>query len=190
MERIVIKAKNRDLKTKSAKLRASGFVPAVIYNHGKTDHIEVLSDDIRKLFVHGISESQLYDLDIDGKTETAFVKDFQMHPVTEQVLHIDFYRVTFGEKIKTHIPIHLEGKPAGLIAGGVLETFLHEVEIETFPRYLTPALNMDISHLQIGEAIHTDDLPLPPDTKILIEGNPIVCHIAKPAKLEVTEETA
>lgn len=189
MERLQLKVSARQAEVNPKTLRASGYTPAVLYNHGNTDHIQVANQDIRKIFAHGVSESTLIDLDIDGKTETAFVKDFQMHPLTEEILHMDFYRVTFGEKIKTHIPIHLTGKSAGEKEGGILEVFLHDVEIETFPRHLVPALEVDISNLQLGDSIHVSDLPLPPDTKVLMEGNPAICHIAKAAKMQETADT-
>lgn len=184
MERLKLKASNRKQGEKASVLRRSGLIPAVIYNHGNTNHIQVSSRDVRHLFAHGVSESVLIDLDVDGKNETVFVKDYAKHPVSEDVLHLDFYRITFGEKIKTHIQIHLIGKAAGVREGGVMEQFLHEVEIEIFPKDLMPAIEVDVNDMKIGDTIHTDDLKLPAGARILTEGNPAVCHITRSAKLE------
>ena len=65
--------------------------------------------------------------------------------------------------------------------------FLHEVEIEIFPKHLIPSLAVDISHLKIGDAVHVNDLKLPPESRILNEGNPIICHVSVPAKLKSEE---
>lgn len=188
MERLKLKATKRNEKEKAARLRRQGYIPAVIYNHGKTDHIQVLGRDVRHLFAHGVNESVLIDLDLDGKQEVVFVKDYAIHPVTEEVLHLDFYRVTFGEKIRTHVAIHLVGKAAGVKEGGVMEQFLHEVVIEIYPKDLMPALEIDVSHMKIGDILHISDIKLPEGAKILMEGNPAICHVTRTAKAESEEK--
>ena len=184
METFTITANKREGKTKASQLRKEGVIPALIYNHGTTDQLQVQSSDLRKLFAHGVSESTLIDVKWDGKSETAFIKDYQIHPVTDDFLHVDFYRITAGEKIKTKIPIQLEGKANGVKEGGVLEVFLHDIEIEIFPRFLVPALTVDISNLEIGDNIHIDDIKLPEESQVLVDGNPIVCQVSSSAKLD------
>ena len=183
-ERFTITAEKRE-KKKVKKVREAGFVPALLYNHGQTDEIQVNSADLSRLFDHGVTEATLIDIKIGKKeNQTAFIKSYQIHPVTESILHVDFFRITFGEKVRTHIPIEFTGKPIGVKEGGVLEAFLHDVEIEIFPKYLTSALEVDISHLKIGDSIHMEDVEIPPESKILMDGNPIVCQISTSAKLE------
>ncbi|MDH5716881.1 MAG: 50S ribosomal protein L25 [Spirochaetia bacterium] len=191
MENLLMKAQVRDKKLKAGKLRKKEIIPAVIYNHGKSDSIQIENAEIKKLFAHGVSESTLIDIEWDGKKETAFIKEYQVHPITGNVEHIDFFRITYGEKIKTRIPIELKGKPIGVREGGVLETFLHEIEVETFPRYLVPFIEVDISGLKIGDSIHVDAVTLPPESKCLNEGNPIICNVSISAKAkgEELEET-
>lgn len=188
MEKIQLVVKNRDKNEKASVLRKNGFIPGVIYNHGKSDSIKIADKDIQYLFSHGITESTLIEVDREGEKETAFVKDYQKHPVREDVLHLDLYRVTFGEKIKTALKIHLTGKAEGVKQGGILENFLHEVEIEALPKNLVPAIEVDISALNIGESLHVEDLPLPEDSRILTEGNPIVCTVVPPIKAAETQE--
>lgn len=187
---VKIKALDREKGIKAATLRKEGKIPALIYNHGQTKEITVEKKDVHSVFSKGVSESTLIEMDIGGTNETVFVKDFQVHPVSEEILHVDFYRITYGEKVKTHIPLRLVGKPAGVIEGGVLETFLHDIEVEILPKDLMPHLDVDVSALHIGDALHVEDLKLPGETKILTEGNPIICHVSKTAKLaaEKTEE--
>lgn len=184
MEKATLKAQKRDGKVSGKNLLRSGIIPAVIYNHGKSENIQVFEKDTRKLFAHGISESRLIDLDIEGKIEQVFVKDYQLHPVSEALQHLDFYRVSQDEKLRTRIAIHIEGKAEGVKAGGVLEVFLTEVPYETYPRYLTDFLTIDVSHLNIGDSIHASDVKLPPDSRILMDPQTVICHVTHAAKEE------
>lgn len=178
MEKVQLLVKGRDKEEKASSLRGQGFIPAVLYNHGKTDSIKVVKKDLKNLFSSGVTESTLIEVDFDGKKETAFVKDYQLHPVSEEILHLDLYRVTFGEKIKTSIQINFVGMPQGVKEGGILETFLHEVEVETLPQHLVPSVDLDISALHVGDALFLEDLSLSSEIEILVEGNPILCSVA------------
>ena len=189
MEELIIKAEPRDTKITSKNLRKKGVVPAVIYNHGKTDQLQISVEEIKTIFSHGVSESQLYDVEWGGKKERAFIKDYQMHPLTNQVVHLDFYRITYGEKVKTHIPLHLVGKSVGEKEGGVMEIFLHDIELEILPKHLVAQIEVDISGLNLGDALHVEDLTLPESAKILVEGNPVICNVAIPrAKVAASDE--
>lgn len=190
MEKVTLKAQKRDGKVGGKNLLRAGIIPAVIYNHGKSESIQVNEKDTRKLFAHGISESRLIDLDIDGKIEQVFVKDYQSHPVNEMLQHLDFYRVSQDEKLRTRIAIHIEGKAQGVKDGGIMEVFLTEVPYETFPKYLAEFLTIDISHLQIGDSLHVSDVKLPPDSKILMDPQTVICHVTHQAKEEVVAPVA
>lgn len=190
MQEIIIQAEKRGPEDKTSKLRKEGKIPAVIYNHGNTDLLKVNEKTIQKMFSTGVSESQLLDIEVDGKKEKSFIKDYQADPVSGRIIHVDFFRITFGEKIKTHIPIHLEGKSIGEKEGGVLEMFLHSIELEILPKDLMPNITVDISNLKMSEGLHVNDLPLPESARIIVEGNPIICHISMPAKAKTQEEEA
>lgn len=183
MPELVITAEPRDIKEKASKLRQMGWIPSIISSHGETTHLKVKEKDLHDLFAHGVSESLLFDIEYSGKKETAFIKDYQIHPATDNILHVDFFRITYGEKIRTNIPFEFVGKPVGVKEGGVLEFFLHDIEIETLPRYLKPHLDIDITNLKIGDALHLNDIELPEETKVLVEGNPIICQVSQPAKM-------
>lgn len=184
MEKATLKAQKRDGKIGGKNLLRAGIIPAVIYNHGKSESIQVFEKDTRKLFAHGISESRLIDLDVDGKIEQVFVKDYQTHPVNEMLQHLDFYRVSQDEKLRTRIAVHVEGKAEGVKNGGVLEVFLTEVPYETYPRFLTDFLAIDISHLNLGDSIHVSDVKLPQDSRILMDPQTVICHVTHAAKEE------
>ncbi|MBV6492230.1 MAG: 50S ribosomal protein L25 [Turneriella sp.] len=184
MEKATLKATKRDGKIGGKNLLRSGIIPAVIYNHGKSENIQVFEKETRKLFAHGISESRLIDLNIDGKVEQVFVKQYQSHPVSDVLQHLDFYRVSQDEKVRTRIAIRLEGKAQGVKDGGILEVFLTEVPYETYPKHLTEALVIDISNLAIGASFHVADVQLPPDSKILMDPQTVICNVTHQAKEE------
>ena len=184
MNQLVIDGEKREIVTKGNNLRKSGIVPAVLYSHGKTEHIQVQAKMINKRFSQGVSESTIFTLKIDGQEQPAFIKDFQRHPVSEDIMHVDFFKVTFGEKIRTHINIELQGKPVGVKEGGALETFLHEIDIEAFPKDLQSVISVDISHLKIGEALHVKDLPIPETFKVYTDLNATVCNVSFTASFE------
>ena len=190
MEELIIKAQPRDTKLTGKNLRKQGIVPAVIYNHGKTDQLQITEEEIKTIFSHGVSESQLYDVEWGDKKERAFIKDYQVHPLTSKVVHVDFYRITYGEKVKTNIPVHLTGKSLGEKEGGILEIFLHDIELEILPRDLVKQIDVDISHLKIDDVLHVNDLTLPESAKVLVEGNPVVCSVSIPRAKAATTETA
>ncbi|MDH4261719.1 MAG: 50S ribosomal protein L25 [Spirochaetia bacterium] len=190
MKEIIIEAQKREVNEKPSAIRRQGMIPAVIYNHGNTQLLKVNEKNIQKIFSSGVSESTLLDIEVGGKKEKSFIKDYQVDPVSNRILHMDFFRITAGEKIKTHIPIHLEGKSIGEKEGGILEVFLHDVEVEILPKDLVAAINVDISEIKIGGGIHVNDLVLPPSGRVLVEGNPIVFHIALPAKVKSEDETS
>jgi len=190
MEQIIVKAERRDESKSGSHYRKEGFIPAVIYNHGKTEHIKINTKEMKKKLAAGVSESVLYDIEIDGKSDKAFIKDYQTHPLSGEILHLDFFRITFGEKVKTHIPVHLTGKSIGEKEGGILEIFMHDIELELLPKDLVPSINIDISHLKLGEGIHLKDVKLPESAHLLTDENPVLCHISVPAKPKAAEEDA
>ena len=178
---------NKRSAEKAKLIRKRGFVPAVLYSHGVTSQIEIEKKTVLSLFRHGISESTLLDLKLGNEISTVFIKDYEVDPVTSELLHLDFFKVTFGEKIRTHIPIVLVGKPIGVKQGGVLETFLSDIEVEILPRNLVPSISVDISELNIGDALHIGDLQLPESAKVFLTNDVSICHISVSAKLESQE---
>ena len=170
------------------RLRVEGFIPGVVYSHGKTDVIKVKEKEFSDLFKGHISESVIFNLHIDGKAESdlmAFVKDFQSDPVTGRILHLDLFKVTKGEKIKTHVPVELTGTPAGTKLGGILEHGEREILIYCVPGKLPEKVTVDVSGLGIGDSIHVSDIKLDDEIEILTSANSLIAAVEK---LKVVEE--
>jgi len=110
-------------KNSNNRLREKGMIPVVMYSHGTSEMLQVNKREFGSVFGKRISESVIVDLDVTGKEKChVFVKDFQCDPVTDEVIHLDFYKITAGEKIKTTVPVEFKGNPIGVRAsGGVFE---------------------------------------------------------------------
>jgi large subunit ribosomal protein L25 len=178
-------------KNESNRLRAKGFVPAVLYSHGNTETVNVPVKAFTSIFKGHISESVLLDLNIANKPEDAkhqaFVKDYTVDPVTNEIMHIDFYKVTAGEKIRTVVKIEIEGTPKGVKEGGVLEIHERELEIECLPKDLPEHVVINVSDLGINDSIHVSDIKIGESVKFLGSIERAIASVVIP---QVKEEVA
>jgi large subunit ribosomal protein L25 len=164
-----------------------GYIPAVVYSHGKSDVIKIKEKEFSLLFKGRISESVIFDLHIQGKSEgdlMAYVKDYQAHPVTGRILHLDLFKVTKGEKIKTHVPVELIGTPIGIKQGGILEHGERELYVFCAPAFLPEKITVDIAQLGVGESVHVSDIKLSDEIEILTSGNSLVASVERPRTAE------
>jgi len=187
---ITAQARNITGKNNCNRLRNDGFIPAVVYSHGKSEAIKIQEKEFLNIFKGHISESVIFDLHIAGESDLmAYVKDFQKHPVTGRVLHLDIFKVTKSEKIKTHVPIELVGTPAGIKLGGILKQVERELMIQCLPGNLPEKVTIDISQMVTGDTIHVSDIAHSSDYEILTTANNVVVAVERP-KLVVEEEAA
>jgi large subunit ribosomal protein L25 len=197
MQEKVLNVELRTEKGKNAnkRLRDSGFIPGVLYSHGESESIKIDKKDFFSLFHGHISESVIFDLNYMDNTDLkqmAFVKDYHVDPVSDEVLHVDFFKVTAGEKIQTNVPIEITGTPVGIKMGGLLEVSEREIEIECLPKNLPSEIVVDVSKLDIGDSIHLRDLEIPEEVTLLggIDAVIAAVHMPKVAKIEEEEEVA
>ncbi|MCD6396659.1 MAG: 50S ribosomal protein L25 [Spirochaetaceae bacterium] len=153
-------------KGPAARLRREGKIPAVIYGHNKPVHISVGEKEFDSKF-HTISENTLITIIVDDKEYEVLVKDSQENMMMGKITHIDFFEVERGKTLKTRIPVYLIGTSVGVKEGGMLEQHLHEIDIECLPKDIPEKIEVDISNLKLGEAIHVSALELSEDVKIL-----------------------
>jgi len=185
-------ARDNTGKNNCNRMRDEGFIPAIVYSHGKSEVIKIQEKEFTNLFKGHISESVIFDLHIAGEQDKmAFVKDFQRHPITGKVLHLDLFKVTKSEKIKTHVPVELVGTPAGLKLGGILKFNEREVMIQCLPGDLPEKITIDVSQMVVGDAIHVRDIVHGPEFEIMTLGTNVVVAVEKPkAVVEEVEAAA
>ncbi len=154
----------------SRRMRREGRVPAVLYGDGKpAESISVEARVLRRFLGDDRVYSSVITLEIDGRRESALIRDLQMHPYKDEVLHMDFLRVHKGEMVTLHVPVHLlnESISSGLKAGGILHRALVEVEVQAPVGKLPEAIEVDIGNLQIGESRHLSQVSIPSGTVLV-----------------------
>ena len=172
------------------KIKAAGFVPAVIYGaKDAAQNLQIVERELSQLLGHATSESVLVEVNIkDGGTRTALISEVQHHPVSGAILHVDLHAISMDELLTVEVNIETVGEPAGVTTGGgVLEVTLRTVEIECLPGDLPEAITVDVSNLQIGDSIHVSNLVLPKGVTVLNDAELTVAHVAPPT---VEEEPA
>lgn len=177
------------------RLRREGLVPAVLYTHGEAaTGLKLNHHRFEQMLRQHASESLLVDLDFgQGQTRKALVKEIQRHPLGGNVLHVDFQEVSMTEKIRFAMPVELVGTPEGVKIGGVIESLIHEIEVECLPADLLEKLAVDVSGMQIGDHLLVSQLQLDPERySILTPGHIAVAIVETPrvAEEESTEEGA
>lgn len=167
-------------------------MPAVIYGRqAQPQNLEVKNKDLENLIHHSASENVLVDLAVpnDARPQRlALVQAIQHHPLTQHVLHLDLHEVLETEKVTVKVPVEAVGEAAGVKAGGVLEHVLFKLRVRSLPKDLPETLVVDVSHLEIGKAIHIGDIMPPPGCEIL--GDKHISVLAVAAPLTEEEEKA
>ena len=167
------------------KLRAAGRVPATIYGRQtKPQNVEVSTKEISDLIHHHVSENLLVDLSIENDAKAkrlALVQEIQHHPVDGKVLHVDFHEVAENEKVTVHVPVETVGEAAGVKnGGGVLEHVMFKLKVRCLPKDLPEQINIDVSALEIGKAIHIGEITPPAGVEIIGDKNLSVVAVAAP----------
>lgn len=147
------------------KLKTTGVVPAVIYGaKDKAEPLQISKRDIGTILSHASGENILVELEIEGRgNRLALVQEVQHAPIGGDVLHVDFHAVSMDETIEAEVPLEPSGTANGVKNfGGLLEQSLRALAIECLPRDLPDVISVNVSALNIGDAIHVRDIPLPP----------------------------
>jgi large subunit ribosomal protein L25 len=180
MEAIKLALKKRDASVKAKKLRAQSLVPAVIYGHGtKNKNVAADHNSFHKAF-KAAGESTLLDLEIEGEgTVKALVKDWQVDPLSNRYIHVDFYQVNLKEKLKTEIALNFVGEsPAVKEQGGSLVKTLDSVLVECLPTDLVGHIDVDVTTLKsFDDMILVKDLKVPAGIEILENADEVVAKI-------------
>jgi large subunit ribosomal protein L25 len=181
-------------RRKGAKqLRASARVPAVIYGRQvQPQNLEVKQKEIEDLLHHAASETILVDLAIadeaNGK-RLVLIQEIQHHPLSGSVLHVDFHQVAEDEKVTVTLAVEAVGEAVGVkVGGGVLEHVLFKIKVRGLPKDLPEVITVDVSQLDIGQAVHLSEIPLPAGVEAL--GDPAIPVMAVAAPLTEAQEAA
>ena len=169
------------------RIRRAGNVPAVVYGHGQeANAITLTAADAEAVFGH----AGLVELNVsDGTKKMTIVKSVQHHPINPGIVHIDFQEVKMDEMIQSLVPVVTVGEPAGTKQGGQLEQVMMEIHVESLPANMPEEIVVDVSALEMDQAIHVKDVVMPEGVKAVSEADLIVCHVRAP-KQEAEPEAA
>jgi large subunit ribosomal protein L25 len=175
------------------KLRTAGRIPATIYGRqAKPQNLEVISKEMENLIHHAVSENLLVDLAVKDDTRPkrlALVQEVQHHPLSGNILHVDFHEVAENEKVTVQVPVETTGEAVGVkTGGGVLEHVLFKIKARALPKDLPELITVDVSNLNIGQAIHIGEIQAPPGVELIGNKNAPVIAVAAPRTEE--EEAA
>ena len=179
-------------KNEARRVRAAGKIPAVVY--GDKSEAAVISVDPKTLLRILHSESgvnTLISLKFEGEGDTrVLVRDYQVDPVTQKPLHVDFYRIAMDKVLRVTVPVLLKGEPKGVKAqGGILDFVNRDIEVECLPADIPEHIDLDVSDLLINQGIRVRDLPENDKWKAITDADTMIVHVVTP-RAEVVEEPA
>ncbi len=152
-------------KGASRRLRRTGRVPAILYGAGQEP--ENISLDHNKIS-HDLSNEAFYShiltVNLSGKKQKVILRDMQRHPAKPVIMHVDFLRVSDDQEIHMHVPLHFIGEdvcPGVKLEGGQISHQLIEVEVTCLPKNIPEFIEVDLSELTLGDAVHLTELKLP-----------------------------
>lgn len=176
MQHIEISAKTRTEFGKKASIavRATSAVPCVIYGDGETLHFSVEKTDLKQLIY--TPQSYIVVFDIEGKKENAVMREVQYHPVTDEPLHIDFFRVTKGKTITIDLPVRLYGNSDGVKQGGKLALAKRKLRVSGLEEHLPDSVDVDVTELGLGKSIFVSDIKVD-NLNILTPATTAVCAV-------------
>ncbi len=191
MQRLELEVSVRESKGRSSarKIRAQGSVPGILYGSG----VEALPLTIDGRSLERVLRTGFNTLlDLKGpkqvKGKLALVKEIQRDPVSQRLLHCDVYAVDANKKLTVSVPFHFEGRPVGVEQqGGIFDTPSMEIEVTCMPFSIPDKISVDVSKLEIGDAIHLRDLTLPEGVEPLADGALTLAHVSAPRVEEVAE---
>ncbi|MCR4324690.1 MAG: 50S ribosomal protein L25 [Candidatus Curtissbacteria bacterium] len=194
MEQIPLSAQPRTVLGKKVKtLRKEGVIPAHVFGHKiETIHVQVNAEDFKKVFEKA-GETGIIDLSIDKDKRPVMVRAIQVHPMTDDPLHIDFYQVNLTEKVNVNVPLEIVGEaPAEEKKVGLLLTPVSEIEVEALPTDIPENLEVDVSRLAaIGDEIKIKDLPIDRDkVEVMSDEELVVAQIGELVTKEMEEVEA
>ena len=173
--------RNRSGSGALKQMRREGLVPAVIYGAGaENENVKVDAKVFSDLLHHSASESILVNLDIEGKTRLALIQDVQHNSLTNDIVHVDFLAVNENESITAVIPVEAVGTAVGVKEGGILDVQLHDLEIHCLPKDLPEIIEVDVSGLKLGEALHIGEVKFPDGVTPSLNAEVVLAIVSEP----------
>lgn len=188
---VTLSAADRTTTGKGAarRLRNTGMTPAVLYDRqAQSRMLAVVSKELKNVLLSETGAHTLLKLKIDAEEKVVMLKDHQVDPVKRTLLHADFYEVDLTRAVHTEVPLVLVGKPAGLEKGGLLQQIRRELTISAMATDLPSQIVVDVTHLDLGDSLHVEDVQPPTGVEIVFDVNFTLATVAVPKGAKAEEE--
>jgi large subunit ribosomal protein L25 len=188
MQELVLEVENREVtnKQKLKTLKREGRIPAILY--GAKEKAVALSVDGKK-FEKALATEQssnlLVNLKFGSESKTAIVKEIQRDIISQKPIHIDFQSISLKDKIEVSVHLHISGEAPGVkLGGGILEHIIRDVRVSCLPTDIPKSINVDVSKMEINQALYIKDLPKIEGVEILNDADTMIINIVAPTVLE------
>lgn len=192
MEILTVKGEKRaNAGTKFARAdRKAGLIPCVVYGSKGNTHFTTIKKEVKSLVY--TPDFKLAEVEIDGAKKKCILKDIQFHPVTDEIMHIDFLELTDGHSVKVELPVRFKGVSPGVKEGGTLMQNMRRVKVKVTPEHLVDELILDVSKLELGSAIRVRDIQPVEGVEVMSAGaTPVaVVEVPRALKSETAAEAA
>jgi large subunit ribosomal protein L25 len=195
-----LEAKKRDGrgKNEARRLRVSGRIPAVVYGARKDGQapegvpVAVDPKEVLRILHSESGANTLINLKLEGGVESrVMVRDYQLDPITHQLLHADFYQLAMDKEIVVSIPVAVKGEAAGVKQqGGLLDFVTREIEVRCLPTDIPEHIDVDVTELMLHQSIRVKDIPTSPKWKAVTDGETMLVHVVMPKAEESAATTA
>jgi len=188
-------ARNTEGRGASRRMRRTGKAPGIVYGgKGEPTPIELDHNALVHALRNEAFHASILSMKLDGSATKVLLRDVQMHPFRNEVLHVDFQRIDENRKIHMKVPLHFvnaELSPAVKMGGAIVSHVLNEVDVACLPKHLPEFIDVDLANLEIGHSVKVSDLKLPEGLTAVTHGkDPVVATAVVPKAIVETEETA
>lgn len=186
-----IKAEKREVfgKNASRRLRKEGIVPVILYGSNEANvPLALEKEALLKILRSETGENTVFEVSFNSETRNAMIKDLQLDPVSDEIMHADLIQIAMDKVVKVSVPVVTVGDAVGVkTEGGFVDFITREVEIECLPQDIPEHIEIDISHLHLRQAFKIGDVDVPEGIKLISDPDSILVHIELPAKEEEIE---
>lgn len=167
--------------------RREGLIPGIVYGPEiEPFQVAVTESDLRTAVRAAVGTTSIFNLSVDGQETKVLLRELQRDPVTSHVVHVDFHAISMNKPIHLRYPIHFVGMPVGVKAGGIQQIIMRELEILCLPTNIPDKIEVDVTPLEIGEAVHVRDIDLG-DVEIVSDPQRAVVVISAPTVIKSVE---
>jgi large subunit ribosomal protein L25 len=188
MMNIVVKSEKREGlgSNASRRLRAQGFVPAVLYGESmESQPLVVSKKDIIQILRLETGENTIFKVAFEAEQYDAMIKELQIDPATDELLHADLIRISMDKPVRVAVPVVHRGEPVGVkTEGGFIDFVTREVEVECLPRDIPENLSIDITELHVNQSLKAENMTIPAGVRLITEPGTVIVLVSMPHKEE------